>query len=235
MVQTAYDLCQPSMIIITFPAKLGSSFFSSPWAFYRSVIADVKVVKTQSEPIPSYFPMSSPGEDIKCDHTYCINKQNNNFACASSFFVHFFAVVARLPSKLPNFTCYGDRYPQGWGNCRKLRNRIKNKVETTKASCYHNSFIQSKGNAPRTWKTINNLMSRRQNQIVKDVNVNDISICNTKEISNALNEHFSTIGPRLAPEIPLTSDEESIHLNKFLKITTNSVFVQLLPVMSLPI
>ena len=78
-------------------------------------------------------------------------------------------------------------------------------------------------------------MSRRQNQIVKDVKVNDISICNTKEISNALNEHFSTIGPRLAPEIPLTSDEESIHLNKFLKITTNSVFVQLLPVMSLPI
>ena len=64
MVQSAYDLGQPSMITTTFPAKLGSSFFFFPWAFYRCVTADMKVVKTQSEPIPSYFPMGSPGEDI---------------------------------------------------------------------------------------------------------------------------------------------------------------------------
>ena len=58
-------------------------------------------------------------------------------------------------------------------------------------------------------------MSRRQsNQIVKDVKVNDISICNSNEISNAFNEHFSTIGPRLAREMPLTSDEESVLIFK---------------------
>ena len=73
--------------------------------------------------------------------------------------------------------------PQDWGSCR---NRINNKVKTTKASYYHNSFIQSKGNSQRTWKTINNRMSRRQNnQIVKDVKVCVISICNFNEISNA--------------------------------------------------
>ena len=103
--------------------------------------------------------------------------------------------------------------PQDWGNCRKLQNRINNKVKTTKASYYHNSFIQSEGNARRAWKTTNSLMSRRQsNQIVKDVKVNDISICNSNEISNAFNEHFSTISPRLAREIPLTSDEGSLYL-----------------------
>ena len=46
--------------------------------------------------------------------------------------------------------------------------------------------------------------------IVKEVKVNDISICNSNKISNAFNEYFSTIGPRPAREIPLTSDEESI-------------------------
>lgn len=57
-------------------------------------------------------------------------------------------------------------------------------------------------------------MSRRQiNQRVKDVKVNEISIRNSNEISNAFNEHFSTVGPRLAREIPLTSDDESIYLN----------------------
>ena len=57
---------------------------------------------------------------------------------------------------------------------------------------------------------------------------------NSNEISNAFNEHFSTIGPRLAREIPLTSDEESINnitenYNKFCfrPTTTSDVFSHL--------
>ena len=40
-----------------------------------------------------------------------LDKQNNNFACASRFFVYFFAVVARLrlESAVPNFTFCGGR------------------------------------------------------------------------------------------------------------------------------
>ena len=127
------------------------------------------------------------------------------------------------------------------GNYRKLRNRNNNKVKTNKASYYYNSqlnsCIQCEGNARRTWKAINNLTSRRQsNQIVNDVKVNDLSICKSNEISNAFNEHFSTIGPRLAREIPLTSDEESMYLknitenyNKFCfrPTTTSDVFTHL--------
>ena len=80
-------------------------------------------------------------------------------------------------------------------------------------------------------------MSRHQsNQIVKDVKVNDISICNSNQISNVFNKHFSTNGPRLAREIPLTSDKESIYLknitenyNKFCfrPTTTSDVFTHL--------
>ena len=106
-----------------------------------------------------------------------------------------------------------------------------------KAAYYHISFTQSEGNAPRTWKTITNLMFRHQkHQIVKEVKVNDISIRNSNEISNAFNEHFSTIGPRLAREIPFTSDEESTYLNnspenynKFcLRATITSVILTIL-------
>ena len=77
---------------------------------------------------------------------------------------------------------------------------------------------------------------RQNNQIVKDVKVYDISICNSNEISNAFNEYFSTIGPRLTREIPLTSDEESTYLenitenyNKFCfrPTTTSDVFTHL--------
>ena len=80
------------------------------------------------------------------------------------------------------------------------------------------------------------MFCRQNNQIVKDVKVNDIFICNSNEISNAFNEHFLTIGPRIAREVPLTSDEESIYLknitenyNKFcFRLTTTSdVFTHL--------
>ena len=77
-------------------------------------------------------------------------------------------------------------------------------------------------------------MSRRQNnQKVKEVKVNNISICDSNEISNTFNEHFSTIGPRLAREIPLTSAEESVYLNSVPENYNKFFFVQLLPVLSL--
>ena len=57
--------------------------------------------------------------------------------------------------------------------------------------------------------------------------VNYISICNSNEISNAFNEYSSTIGPRLAREIPLTSHEMSIYLNNIRPTTTSVVLTHL--------
>ena len=66
--------------------------------------------------------------------------------------------------------------------------------------------------------------------------ISDIPICNSNEISNTFNEHLSTIKPRIAREIPLTSDEESIYLNNipenynklcFRPTTTSVVFTKL--------
>ena len=37
------------------------------------------------------------------------NKQNNNFARASHFFVHFFPVLHDFDVKMPNFAFYGGR------------------------------------------------------------------------------------------------------------------------------
>ena len=39
-----------------------------------------------------------------CQKSNRFNNQNNNFARASCFFVHFFAVTARLRREIPNFT-----------------------------------------------------------------------------------------------------------------------------------
>ena len=49
------DLCQPLMFTTTFTAKC----FPPSWAIYRCVTANMKVIKTQSQPNPSYFPKES--------------------------------------------------------------------------------------------------------------------------------------------------------------------------------
>ena len=88
--------------------------------------------------------------------------------------------------------------PRDWAKFRKLRNTINNNIKISKASYYSNAFSQSKGNSRKTWQTINDLTSRRtSNTTVKELKLNGSIISNASELSNAFNDHFSTIGPRL--------------------------------------
>ena len=83
-----------------------------------------------------------------------------------------------------------------------------------KAFNYSNAFIQSKGNPRKTWQTFNELTSRRvNNTTVKELKLNDAIISNSSELSNAFNDHFSTIGPRLANEIPSIANNNSSYIN----------------------
>ena len=87
---------------------------------------------------------------------------------------------------------------------KKMRNTINYNIKTSKASYYSNAFSQSKGNSRKIWQTTNELTSRRTNDntTVKEFELNGSIISNSSELSNVFNDHFSTIGPRLANEIP---------------------------------
>ena len=63
MVETVYDLCQPFNVYNGVSHETGSKFFLGPWAIYSCVAANMTVIKMQSEPNPSYFPMWSLRED----------------------------------------------------------------------------------------------------------------------------------------------------------------------------
>ncbi|CAH3125846.1 unnamed protein product, partial [Porites lobata] len=71
--------------------------------------------------------------------------------------------------------------PQDWAMYKRLRDRIKGEVKSTKASYYASAFVQSNGD----------------------------SLTNSHELSNAFNDHFSTIGTKLANEVPLVTDGSS--------------------------
>ena len=107
--------------------------------------------------------------------------------------------------------------PRDWAKYNKLRNTINNNIKTSKASYYSNAFSQSKGNSRKTWQTFNELTSRRTNSTT----------------ANAFNDHFSTIGPRLANEIPPNDNNNdlsyinniNVNHNKFSFSSTSSSIV----------
>ena len=105
--------------------------------------------------------------------------------------------------------------PCDWAKYKKLRNSINNRIKTAKVSYFSKAFMQFEGNSKKTWQTINELTSRRKsNDTVKELKVNDVVINNSSEISDTFNDHFSTIGPRLANEIPpIGQNDDSSYTN----------------------
>ena len=100
--------------------------------------------------------------------------------------------------------------PQDWAMYKRLRNRINGEVKSTKAFYYVSAFIQSNGDSRKTWQLINEPTSRqRNNASVKELKLNENLVTNSHELSNAFNDHFSTIGTKLANEEPLVIDGSS--------------------------
>ena len=100
--------------------------------------------------------------------------------------------------------------PQDWAMYKRLRNRINGEVKSTKASYYASAFILSNGDSRKTWQLINELTSRqRNNASVKELKLNENSVTNSHELSNAFNDHFSTTGTKVANEVSLVTDGSS--------------------------
>ena len=102
---------------------------------------------------------------------------------------------------------------------KSCENKINNNIKTSKASYYSNAFSQSKGNSRKTWQTINKLTPRRTNNTtVKELKLNGSVISNS---SGLFNDHFSTIGPRLANEIPQNDNNDEVSYINNINVNNN--------------
>jgi hypothetical protein len=91
-----------------------------------------------------------------------------------------------------------------------LQNIVNKEIKLAKESYYRNAFMQHSGNSRKTWQIVNDLTLRISKRTsVRELNLNGNSISNPSDLSNAFNEHFSTIGPKLASDIPVSSSHTS--------------------------
>ena len=95
--------------------------------------------------------------------------------------------------------------PHDWVNFRRMRNKVNTDIKSAKELYYKNKFINTDNDPRKTWQLINELTSRKSDKSsIKELKLNGVSIINAPDLSNAFNNHFSSIGPKLANDIPLS-------------------------------
>ena len=96
--------------------------------------------------------------------------------------------------------------PNDWACFKRMRNKVSVAIRQAKELFYKNKFSKFDGDPRKTWQVINELISRKTGRSsVRELSLNGVSITNSTDFSNAFNDHFSTIGSKLASEIPFNN------------------------------
>ena len=118
------------------------------------------------------------------------------------------------------------RDPNDWKAFKRARNLVNNTVKISKQHYYKTAFDNHKGNSRKTWQTINELTSlKAKNSHVKELNIDEVTINDPSEMSNAFNDYFAEIGPELTNVIPTLSDKAS-YLDYVTDTKTRFYFIQ---------
>ena len=103
--------------------------------------------------------------------------------------------------------------PMNWMLYKRQWNITNKEIILTKQAYYQNSFNEHAGDSRKTWPTINELPSRKSGKTsVTSLKINGLTITDTREISNEFNNHFSTIGQKLASETDSDSGDYQRYL-----------------------
>jgi hypothetical protein len=103
--------------------------------------------------------------------------------------------------------------PNDWSIFKKCRNSVNNEIKQAKENYYINAFSENEGNSRKTWGIINVLTARKtKNSHIIEIKRCGISISDPMELSEAFNDHFARVGPKLANGIPFTANDRS-HLS----------------------
>ena len=93
-----------------------------------------------------------------------------------------------------------------WSLYKKAKAFVNKQLKKCKADYYIDLINKNKGNSSSLWKTLNDITQRKSNSSVSCIEAESVSYTNTKSIAEVLNNHFSSIGTRLADKIKSNLD-----------------------------
>ena len=87
---------------------------------------------------------------------------------------------------------------------KQLRNRLSNLIKTSKNEYYKNKLNDALGNSKKSWEIVNNLLNNKKNKttLIKNIKSNGVEITDNEAICDKMNEHFASVGQKLAEKLP---------------------------------
>ena len=105
-----------------------------------------------------------------------------------------------------------------------VKNQVNWEINGAKKAYYENAFNNCCGNQRKTWKTINELTSRKSNKtVINEMEYNGVNSGDQTAIAEMLNSFFTGIGPSLRRDVTevdksfeefLTETEKILFLKK---------------------
>ena len=93
--------------------------------------------------------------------------------------------------------------PLIWKEFKGARNKVNNSIKKAKRKYFSEKLDASKCNPRKTWRLINELQSRQCKPTkVSQIKLGQQVLTSSEDISQAFNNHFTSIGQTLAREIP---------------------------------
>lgn len=100
-----------------------------------------------------------------------------------------------------------------WDKFKEARNLANKTVNSAKTEYYHSHIKSNVNNPKESWNIINQLLCRKSSDTsITQLKINNQIFTEPLDISNALNEHFTKIGPSLAKDFP----ENFNHFEKYI-------------------
>ena len=101
-----------------------------------------------------------------------------------------------------------------WDSYKSARNNVNISIKKAKPEYYERYFEENMGDMRKTWKGINMIMGRSSRTTeISNIIVDDSCCTHPNDISNALNAHFTKIGPTLPNSIPETGNSFEDFIN----------------------
>ena len=108
-----------------------------------------------------------------------------------------------------------------WPSYKVLRNKVTNELCKCVQQYYHKIVKENCNDPKEMWKTVNKVLNKDSaSSAIPIVNFQDRVLDRPNEIAKAFNEHFVTVGPKLASSIDHKANDDPL---KYLKGTDENV------------
>ena len=104
---------------------------------------------------------------------------------------------------------------ENWERYKALRNKVNSAIKKPKASYFNLFFKDNCRNIKNTWKGINSILGKTpQPTKIDSLKIGDTTHTSANEISDALNQHFCSVGLILANEMRVVQYSSLVRVEK---------------------